>query len=251
MKRWPIKPLLEVCSPKQWPTISTAELTDSGFPVYGANGQIGHYHGYNHEEPVILITCRGATCGTLNISPPRAYVTGNAMALDNLRLDIINFKFFYYALVGRGLGDTITGTAQPQITRTSLSHVSVPIPPLAEQERIVKLLEEADELRKLRVLADRRTADLIPALFHEMFGRHVKSPSVPVSLEGTSAPKGWVWSRLTDVARLATGHTPSRRVPEYWNGTIPWISLTDIRALDGTVAQNTSQSVTELGLAHK
>lgn len=112
----------------------------------------------------------------------------------------------------------------------------------------MKLLDEAEELRKLGAQADRRTADLIPALFHEIFGRHIKSPSVLVSLEGTNAPKGWVWSRLTDVARLATGHTPSRRVPEYWNGDIPWISLTDIRALDGTVAQNTSQLVTELGI---
>jgi type I restriction enzyme S subunit len=37
------------------------------------------------------------------------------------------------------------------------------------QERLVKLLDEADELRKLRAQADKRTADLIPALFHEMF----------------------------------------------------------------------------------
>ena len=48
--------------------------------------------------------------------------------------------------------------------------IDIPVPPLAEQERIVKLLDEADELRKLRAQADRRTADLIPALFHEMFG---------------------------------------------------------------------------------
>jgi len=51
-----------------------------------------------------------------------------------------------------------------------LKEFQVPVPPLAEQERIVKLLDEADELRKLRAQADRRSADLIPALFHEMFG---------------------------------------------------------------------------------
>ena len=51
-----------------------------------------------------------------------------------------------------------------------LEHFQIPVPPLAEQERIVKLLDEADELRKLRAQADRRTADLIPSLFHEMFG---------------------------------------------------------------------------------
>ena len=56
----------------------------SGFPVYGANGQIGFYSEYNHEHPTILITCRGATCGRINISGPRSYVNGNAMALDDL-----------------------------------------------------------------------------------------------------------------------------------------------------------------------
>jgi restriction endonuclease S subunit len=48
------------------------------------------------------------------------------------------------------------------------------VPPLAEQERIVRLLDDADELRKLRDQADRRTADLIPALFNEMFGKSGK-----------------------------------------------------------------------------
>ena len=44
-------------------------------------------------------------------------------------------------------------------------------------------------------------------------------------------------------------HTPSRRVSEYWEGgDIPWISLTDIRSLDGAVAHSTSESVTEKGI---
>jgi type I restriction enzyme, S subunit len=49
--------------------------------------------------------------------------------------------------------------------------LSVPVPSLAEQVRIMKLLDEADELRKLRAQADRRTAALIPALFYEMFAK--------------------------------------------------------------------------------
>ncbi len=48
--------------------------------------------------------------------------------------------------------------------------LSVPVPPLAEQNRIVMLLDEADELRKLRGQADRRTAALLPAHFTGMFG---------------------------------------------------------------------------------
>lgn len=56
------------------------------------------------------------------------------------------------------------------LRRAELEKLPVPVPPLAEQERIVNLLDEADELRKLRAQSDRRAAALIPALFHEMFG---------------------------------------------------------------------------------
>lgn len=217
MTRWPTKPLLEICSPKQWPTISKSEMTESGYPVFGANGQIGYYHSYNHEEPAILITCRGATCGTLNISPARAYVTGNAMALDNLRLDLINSKYLYYALLGRGLKDTVTGAAQPQITYANLSRVSIPFPPLAKQEQIVKLLDEADELRKLRAQADRRTADLIPALFNEMFGDLPKDSG------------SWSEVPLGEIVDLGSGATPSKGKLEYWDGKTPWVSPKDMK----------------------
>ena len=66
-----------------------------------------------------------------------------------------------------------TGSAgQQRVPTDFLKNFPIPVPPLAEQERIVKLLHEADELRKLRAQADRRTADLIPALFQEMFSEN-------------------------------------------------------------------------------
>ena len=48
--------------------------------------------------------------------------------------------------------------------------LTISLPPLEKQERIAGLLEEADELRKRRADADRRTAELVPALFHQMLG---------------------------------------------------------------------------------
>ena len=83
-EKWPKIPLSKVCRPKQWQTISQDKLLTEGFPVYGANGKIGFYSEYNHEYPTILITCRGATCGSINICEPKSYVTGNAMSLDDL-----------------------------------------------------------------------------------------------------------------------------------------------------------------------
>jgi len=64
----------------------------------------------------------------------------------------------------------MTGAANMSISIDRLSSVPIEFPCLSEQERIVNLLDQADELRRLRALADRRTADLIPACFHKVFG---------------------------------------------------------------------------------
>lgn len=68
------------------------------------------------------------------------------------------------------------------LRRAELEKLPVPVPTPSEQERIVKVLDEADELRKMRAEADRRTAALIPALFHEMFGNpeHTQLPVKPL-----------------------------------------------------------------------
>ena len=64
------------------------------------------------------------------------------------------------------------------------------------------------------------------------------------------------WSRvqLRRVAKLGTGHTPSRQHPEYWEQcTIPWLTLSDVWQLrDGTrqVVEKTAESISELGVAN-
>ncbi|MEI7938460.1 MAG: restriction endonuclease subunit S [Verrucomicrobiota bacterium] len=94
-----------------------------------------------------------------------------------------------------------TGANYPAVNDGEVKAVPIPVPPLTEQERIVKLLDEADDLRQLRAQADRRTAALIPALFYEMFGDPAQNPY------------GWRTARLDDVANKITDgehQTPKR-----------------------------------------
>jgi type I restriction enzyme S subunit len=144
--RWPSEKLSTLTNPKQWKTISSGELKEFGFPVYGANGVIGFYDEYNHSESTVLITCRGATCGTINVCQPKSYVTGNAMALDDpdARLRI---PFLEWVLRIRGTDDAITGSAQPQITRQSLECVTIPLPPVDLQGDFVARADEIDKLK--------------------------------------------------------------------------------------------------------
>lgn len=142
---WAQASLFDLCRPKQWPTISTKNLSEQGFPVYGANGKIGFHTKYTHEYSTILITCRGATCGTLNVCEPKSWVNGNAMALDDLETDAIEFSYALYSLKNRGFEDVTSGSAQPQITRTGLEPVTIALAPLPEQRRIVSKIESLQE----------------------------------------------------------------------------------------------------------
>lgn len=138
---WETPFLVDLVSPKQWKTISTKELTDDGYVVYGANGKIGFYNKYTHESATLMITCRGATCGNLHISEPLSYINGNAMALDNQPTKYLNIKYLKYSLQARGLQDTISGSAQPQITKQGLEKVQIPLPTVSEQKIIAEKLD--------------------------------------------------------------------------------------------------------------
>ena len=161
--------LSDICSPKQWKTIPTSDLLDEGYPVYGANGIIGYYSEYNHEHPVVVVTCRGATCGSINITVPKAYVTGNAMCLDNVRSDI-DMNYLYYCLKHYDFNSIISGSAQPQITRQGMNKIYISICSNAEQIEIVDKLRKIEKIISLRKQELQSLDDLIKARFVELFG---------------------------------------------------------------------------------
>lgn len=210
--------LVDICRPKQWKTISTSEFSESGYPIYGANGKIGFYHEYTHEFPTVLITCRGATCGTINISEPKSYVNGNAMALDKLN-ENYSLKYLYYILQARGLSDVISGSAQPQITREGLLKVLIPNPPLETQKHIAQILDDASALRdKTRQLIKEYDA-LAQSIFLDMFGDPVRNE------------KGWEKVSLINLCKkVQIGPFGSQlHQADYKDFGIPLINPTNIK----------------------
>jgi restriction endonuclease S subunit len=135
--------ILDICDVYQPKTISTKELIPDGeFAVYGANGQIGFYDKFNHEESEVTVTCRGATCGTVNVIPAMSWITGNAMVFSP-KDSRIQKGFLEYVLRGMDWTPVITGTAQPQITRTSIQEVFVNVPSPDIQNDIYMKLESS------------------------------------------------------------------------------------------------------------
>ena len=170
-------PLTNLCSPKQWKTIPKSSLEDSGYPVYGANGIIGHYHDFNHAEETILIGCRG-TCGQINVCPPQSYVTGNAMALDSLS-DRVSLNYLEAFLRTYDFDKVIGGTSQPQITKQGLAKIMVPVPSLEEQVMIESKLQSVNSIKEAATHQLSLFDDLVKSRFDEMFGDPVNSNKWP------------------------------------------------------------------------
>lgn len=233
MNGWPTATLGEIAQPKQWPTLSIAEMSRTGFPVYGANGRIGHTDQFTHERPTILIGCRGS-CGTVHITEPRSYANGNAMALDALDESRVDIHFLARFLAHRGFRDVTTGTSQPQIIRQNLIRVQVPLPPLPEQRRIAEILDKADALRAKRRAALAQLDTLTQSIFLDMFGDPVTNP------------KGWPVDALRNIAETTSGGTPRRDVDGYFGGAIPWVKSGELHQ---AVVSATEESLTERGLA--
>lgn len=61
-------------------------------------------------------------------------------------------------------------------------------------------------------------------------------------------PEDWECVQVTSVARLESGHTPSKRQPQYWGGEVQWVSLHDSQRLDGDAIFTTTQTITAEGL---
>jgi type I restriction enzyme S subunit len=131
---------------------------------------------------------------------------------------------------------SFTGTAgQQRVPASFLERTQIPVPPLPEQERIVGILDEADALRQRRAQADRRTAEFIPALFHEMFGDPVINR------------KRWPAKKVEALCDLVRGSSPRPKSdPRYYGGKIPRLMIEDITR-DGWLVTPRVDSLTEEG----
>ena len=220
--------LSEICNPKQWKTLSTEQLLDKGFPVYGANGKIGYYSTYNHELPTIMITCRGATCGSINISEPKSWINGNAMCLDNLSSDV-SLKYLAFYLQNYNFNHVISGSAQPQITREGLEKVKVKVYAKELQEKISIQLDKVQKIISESKAILEKYDTLIKSRFIEMFGDIIQNT------------KNWELKSFTEIAKSRLGkmldskkQTGKEKYPYLANFNVQWFrfNLENLNEMD-------------------
>lgn len=104
-----------------------------------------------------------------------------------------------------------TGATQKAINETKLKKFKIKVPPIKTQEKIIVLLEKAEQIKNWRKDADALSKDYLKSVFVEMFGN-------PIINE-----KKWDLKPLSSFGEIKTGNTPPRKEPKYYGDYMDWI----------------------------
>lgn len=218
---------------------------DGGIPVYGGNGVTGYHNDFNVDKPTIVIGRVGFYCGSIHFINEKAWVTDNALIVS-FQEDKVDIKFVYWLLSNINLRENDSSTAQPVISGSKIYSLALPLPPLAEQQRIVEriesLFEKLDTAKELAQNALDSFENRKAAILHKAFTGELTAKwreENGVSLDS------WEEKKLGDIAKFIGGGTPSKSVSSYWNGNVKWASVKDVK---GDFLFDTVDYITEDGL---
>lgn len=228
------------------------------------------------NEGDILIVCDGSRSGL--VGKAIAGYVGSTLAKITAEGMTQNYLFYFlqgkYAL----LNTKKKGTGTPHLNPDLLKKQKLCVPSIPEQQRIVTRIEELfSELDKsvetLQTIKQQLTVYRQAVLKEAFEGKltslwrkiHLgESPQTDFEsikrsnevFKDTSGdeneihlelPPSWIKVRFGDVFEVQVGATPSRRIPEYWNGTINWVSSGEVHF--NTILR-TDEQITADGLAH-
>ena len=232
---WEIKKLGDIASIKSGKSIDANQIScnTSLYPCYGGNGIRGFVNSYSYDGCFPIIGRVGALCGNVHLAKGRFYATEHALVVK-IKENNINPKWLKYNLISLNLKKIAKGVAQPVIAASEASKISIPVPPIAEQEKIVAELDCLSGIIEKKKQQLKEYDALAQSIFYEMFGDPVENE------------KGWEMKKMGDISTIGTGATPSRLKEDlYYGGGIPWVKTTEVQNCDIT---KTEETITKLAI---
>lgn len=164
-----------------------------------------------------------------------------------------------HAHASRLMAAVASGANILHLSAEQLRRLPVPDLDLALQQRVADFLD--DQVARIdNIIAARSQQVLLviaareSAAFDSVTGA-TREDRRPSGLSWVKTlPSDWGSTKLTHVARMGTGHTPSRSVGDYWiDCTIPWLTTTDVHRFrhdEIDRIEDTELHITKLGLAN-
>jgi len=231
MSKWEWKKLKDICE-KGPSNIKQSDLKDltGDYPIFGASGYIQNVDFYQRNRDYIGIIKDGSGVGRTMLLPAFSSVIGTLQYI--LPKEGNDIKFINYALQNIDFSKSVQGAAIPHIYFKDYGETEILVPPLSEQKRIVKFLD--NEFSKIDTLKTNAETNLKNA--KELFETTLEKELNPLShhserSEESSAelPSGWEWKTLQDICRKivdGTHNSPPNKV----KGDYQYITAKNIKA---------------------
>ena len=191
---------------------------------------------------------------------PGLVLCGYHLAL--LRPHSIEPGFLAWALRSRDVNNQFVqranGATRFGLTLKVISDAGLLLPPLPEQKEIAAILSSVDEAIQATQAVIDQTQRVKEGLLQDLLTKgigHTRSKQTEGWTIGRlpelgQIPETWEIMPIASVARLESGHTPSRQVPGYWGGDVQWLSLHDTGNMAHSHITRTALTITEAGLAN-
>jgi type I restriction enzyme S subunit len=221
---WARKPLGELCDilDSQRKPITKRDRTAGEYPYYGATGIVDYVNSYIFDEPLVLVGEDGAKWesgeSTAFTIEGKCWVNNHAHVLRPHRKTLVDNWLVHY-LNHSDLTEFVSGLTVPKLNQGSLREIPIPVPPLAEQQRIVGVLDEA--FAGLATAQAHAAQNLQNA--RALFERHLQSVF-------THRGKGWVEKTIEEVCIIGDGNHSSNypRKEELVASGVPFIRATNM-----------------------
>ena len=139
---WTISALKNLCTMQAGKNLTSEQISTSGqYPVYGGNGQRGYYSAYNADGHFLLIGRQGALCGNVHDVSGKFWATEHAVVTSATK--VTNICYLYYLLIAMNLNQYASNSAaQPGLSVGNILNLKALLPPINEQARISKFLDD-------------------------------------------------------------------------------------------------------------
>ena len=220
-EEWEATPIGKVCDVKRGVRVTKEQLTDEGmYPVYqNTNYPMGYFDNYNVEAntPFVIV---GGSAGLIGLCRKKYWAADDCAYFE--KGDTLNKVFLYYELAHRQfeIKRFVRTASVPRLDRKVIENFMLPLPPLPEQHRIASALTSIDNLiSSLGKLIEKK--------------KNIKQGTMQQLLTGKTRLKGfsepWVEKIISDIATTSSGGTPSRNIPNYYNGKIKWFTTSELQ----------------------
>ena len=265
---WPQVPLGEVITLQRGFDLPSRDRKPGRVPILSSSG-ITDYHSEVRVPGPGVVTGRYGTIGQVFLIKEDFWPLNTTLWVKDFHgNDPLWVSYLLRTIDFMSCSDK---SSVPGVNRNDLHRIPVLLPPLEEQHTIAGVLGALDD----KIEQNRRTARALERLARAIFrawfvhfepvkakaGGATSFPSMPqwafntlptrlVDSEIGPVPEGWEVKALSSVCTLVGGGTPKRSESAYWGGNVSWYSVKDAPS-DGEIwVINTSERITDRGLAN-